>query len=71
MSVAATKRIRIRSCNEAVLVADARYAGRAKEAAQRIPRPPVFTGKLACIHYTSDKTTLTIWLMLNLRVSSI
>ena len=62
---------RIRSCNEAVLVADARYAGRVKEAARQIPRLPAFTGKLACIHSTSNKTTLAMWLMLNLRTSSI
>ena len=70
MSAAAIERIRMRSCNEAVLVADARYAGRAKEAARRIPRPPAFTGKLACIHCTSEKTTLAMWLMLDLRTSS-
>ena len=44
---------------------------RAKEAARRIPRPPAFTGKLAFIHCTSDKTTLAMWLMLDLRTSSI
>ena len=40
------------------MVADARYVGRAKKAARRIPRPPAFTGKLACILCMSDKTKL-------------
>ena len=71
LSAAAIERIRIRSCNEVALVADARYAGRAKEKARRIPRHPAFTGKLACIHCSPDKTTLAMWLMLDLRVSSI
>ena len=53
-------RIRMRSCNEVVLVADATYAGRAKEKARRIPTPPAFTGKQACIHCSSDKTTLAM-----------
>ena len=66
LSAATTERIRIRTCYEAVLVADARYAGRSKEAAQRIPRPLAFTVKLACIHFTSDKSTLAMWLMLDL-----
>ena len=71
LSAAATKRIRIRSCNEVVLIANIRNAGRAKEKTQRVSRLPAFTGKLACIHRSSDNTTLAMWLMLNLRTSSI
>ena len=65
MSAAATKRIRIRSCNE--VAADAIYDGRAEERARRIPRPPAVTSELACVHCSSDKTTLAMWLMLDLR----
>ena len=57
---AATKRIRIRSCNEVVLIANIRYAGKAKEKAQRVSRIPAFTCKLACIHRSPDNTTLAM-----------
>ena len=59
------------TCNEVVLEADTKYADRAKEKARQIPRPLAFTCKLACIHCPSDKTTLVICLMLDLRTLSI
>jgi hypothetical protein len=37
-----------------VLAAEAKKAGRASEATQRIPSPPIFTGKDACIHRSFD-----------------
>ena len=41
------------------------------EDARRTPNPPAFIGRLACIHWSSDKLTFAIWQMLDLSNSSV
>jgi hypothetical protein len=43
-----------------VLAADAKKAESASVAAQRIPRPPSFTGRDAWSHFSSDRSTFKI-----------
>ena len=47
MSAGSTERISIRFCSEVVLVVPTIYAGRARELALRMPKPPAVTGRLA------------------------
>ena len=57
----------ISSWRSQVLAAEAKNAEGASEATLRIPRPPSLTGRLACVHWVSDRSELVMVLMPVLR----